>query len=127
MIEQTSLRIGNYVSNIFASKAEMWRVDELMNDYCKYSKHGSTYSNLRPVELTERLLLQLGFFGVNEDGLYQHGYDEENENFTLQERYLAKDGYDLYWKGEAMYIIVSSLHHLQNLYYFFMQKELVNK
>ena len=128
MIDVRELRIGNYV-HLFESDTP-YRIteigySEIEDDRYEASGISSesvfrTYiENLNPISITEELLLKCGF---KHEAFYKAYYTEDLGYIVFKE-----DGVYLY-DSENCYICMSkaitSLHQLQNLYFFLTGKEL---
>ena len=61
MINANELRIGNYVSDNFASDSFFAQVKKLDFTRCHYGNFHSCYSDLKPIPITEEWLLKFGF------------------------------------------------------------------
>ena len=108
MIKANELRIGNYV------------FDKLKQCLIKiHSANGisnveSNPNEYNPVEITEEMLLKLGFDKKNNGELINSGYSITFSTF----------GYPHFWISEFSYIIILYIHELQNLYFALTGSEL---
>lgn len=61
MIDPKELRIGNYVRDIAASDQFFAKVKKISRTRCHYGIFHSAYSDLKPIPITEEILLRCGF------------------------------------------------------------------
>lgn len=123
-MKATELRIGNWVYNS-TTRNNMQVYPMMIPQLCNIEKeYGSLKdSNIKPIPLTEEMLLKCGF---DKDGDYEYFFVGEFTNYILEEQ--SKGGYMLgvnqgcctnFFCWDIKY-----LHQLQNLYFALCEKEL---
>lgn len=127
MIAITELRVGNLVSDVWASPHSMYPVVLLGAKSCKYGGVRSgkplscSYSNLMPIPITINVLQKAGF--VNLSGYVSDVLSNSDGSCSVQIRgnkaRVWVDDIDLDRFQE-----VKSMHQLQNLYFALTGKEL---
>ena len=115
MIDAKQLRIGNWV-----------KIDDLPTQVDKIDDDLMLYQGkLQPIELSPTILERCGFEGGNgvhwlntkENGVY-YAWDEKTNSVNL---------YESSGEGGDYGVPITTLHHLQNSYYFNTGKELILK
>lgn len=118
MINANELRIGNYVSDNFASDSFFAQVKKLDFTRCHYGNFHSCYSDLKPIPITEEWLLKFGF--EQRDHLWSIDIDRYNKiNYNSDQKLLFSGQLGFSIQHDIKYI-----HQLQNLYFALTQKEL---
>jgi len=117
-IKPTDLMIGNYVRDIH-SEYGFFKVLELRKDIVKYGNlFKAKYDDLRPIPLTEDILLKCGFekhrkgYSLNVGGESFDYYI--NGKFVIW--YHKYKGYSLDTISKSGDVFYNSLHQLQNLF-----------
>lgn len=108
-MKSTELRIGNYVNTLDG----ILKVDGI-GDYVLIEKYAYSFSDIKPIPLTEEILLKCGFVkGLNE-------YNIMRFNIFKPVDYV---GY-LFCEGNLVLREIKYLHTLQNLYFALTNQEL---
>jgi hypothetical protein len=104
------LRIGNCISDIHASKTFIGFVSEIRKDKIYYNGFVSKIQDIKPIELSEEILLKCGYKSIRENhyGVLGHLIWNIEDRF-----YCDKNGIQLKY-----------LHQLQNLYFALTNEEL---
>lgn len=123
----TDLRIGNYVKrgNILCEIAEIY--EEAVYCYDKYGEDSHTINVVEPIELTEEVLLKIGFkknviydsvieYFPIDDNLARIFCTKEKQNFKIQ---IVRKNIT-----ETIVKYIKYLHQLQNAYYILTNKEM---
>lgn len=116
MINKTELRIGNTVQlkNGMQLVIIEMGVYSLKVDIVGGNTYvGATYENLQGIPLSPEILERYGFVEADDDGKYNL---KKVWGVSLQHRYLADDGYDLYIFKQFI-VQIHHLHHLQNVFH----------
>ena len=116
MIQSNELRIGNYVNTVSLQNIKVTSIFTA-GVHCD-NFNGYDYKLIKPISLTEKLLLDFGF--SKED--YTKGYigiDCSNTEFVLCEPNEFKNYYTFSFKtgGVLMFKKIKYVHELQNLYF----------
>ena len=127
MINANELRIGNYVSDYHASDSFMGKVKTLTHNRCYYGNFHSSYKDLKPIPLTEEILLKCGFKirEITVLGATQKHYSDFR-NIAIE---LLSDEYFMLGLHRGYETIepirrVKYVHELQNLIYALTNEEL---
>ena len=128
MIEAKDLRIGNYITDIWASEGSMFKV-VLLSDNYPHVKYGAKFStnikNLRGVPLTECMLIKAGFKRSSDIGnsssffFIPVGGSEFHINPENGVVWIERDDY--VFNNPAL---IEHLHSLQNIYWCLSGQEL---
>lgn len=114
-MKATELRIGNYITDDFASESAYFAVKELKKKICYYgASFKATYKGLKPIPLTEEWLLKFGF---DKHGSLKH------QAFTKDDFIIRKE-LDFDYEHESRSKTLKYVHQLQNLYHALTGKEL---
>lgn len=117
-IKATDLMIGNYITDVWSPNG-MFKVTELEKDKVHYG-NGFTaeYGNIRPIPLTEDVLLKCGFKRMNEKlNFFILGY-EVNFKIDKKIKWVA-------WCNTVLANVeIKYLHQLQNLFKSLTQTDL---
>ena len=105
------LRIGNYISDIHASKTFYEAVKKISDDRVFYGNFHSHPKDLKPIPITEEWLLKFGFEYVN------HTFRKHKFCVNLKEN-------ELYILTETHRVYIEYVHQLQNLYFALTNQEL---
>jgi len=121
-MKANELRIGNYVNEEYGGIYEVININSEVLDYVDLRK--PTFkaigrfdiNSIKPIQLTEELLLKCGFEYKNPFG------------YRMKQGCYLKDcldikGYYFRWKGQTL-AIVDSLHSLQNIFFALTNQEL---
>ncbi len=110
MIQASELRISNYT--------EQGKIIELRHIVCRIEYISDkirtaliTYESLKPIELTEEILLKCGF--KVENGEYLIAYHDKDLSFQIHSRDRINYWLSNYKNG---FTAIKHLHQLQNLY-----------
>lgn len=116
------LRIGNYISIGGNKMVEIVEVGSFTIRYLDDTYNDNFraflgYDYLKPIELTEEILLKCGFF-----------YDSDVDTFKISNYPMQLDSYGFYGYmfimfGEGL-CLIKYLHQLQNIYFALTGKEL---
>lgn len=118
------LRVGNYIG--FDSMLIPCKVVSIDEDYTyrvKHDYHGTlknTWANLRPIPLTEEILLKCGFKASRDKGILQASLHKHYFAYSLVSNHLSGNGSN----GEIGIRNVLYVHQLQNLYHSLTGEEL---
>lgn len=122
MINANELRIGNYVSDNFASDSFFAQVKKLDFTRCHYGNFHSCYSDLKPIPITEEWLLKLGFENTyNSD--FQNKYELNSDRSVIHVSFKTNEPVYVYVNNSYLRYTIH-IHQLQNLYFALTQKEL---
>ena len=113
MINANELRIGNYVSDNFASDSFFAQVKKLDFTRCHYGNFHSCYSDLKPIPITEEWLTKKFIFK-----------QIDKYTFVLNGIFIHKRLSGFIFNIGKRKIKLNSIHQLQNLYFALTQKEL---
>lgn len=112
MIQANELRIGNYV----IAKGEIEKVDDVLlfginlhHDCWEFE-----YKDIKPIELTEEILLKCGF----------SNFSKPQYRWLLGDFKLDIDDFAICFMGNWLDIKICYLHQLQNLYFALTNTEL---
>lgn len=124
MIQANELRVGN---KMFVG-SNIWTVESIItgNEEEVYFIENNEYNhaiNMTPIPLTAEILELSGFVSHGDDGCYRH---TAFNSIKIYHRYLAQDGYDVFFGTISIYQSpIVYLHTLQNLYFALTGEELV--
>ena len=124
VILPNELRIGSIISDIFSESTQPFTITKLLQNKCYY-KPGSNavydckYENLKPIPLTEELLLKFGF---QIDETY---VSEQNPylDYIKDEVRISMPYYSFEF-GDGAFMELKYVHQLQNLYFSLTAREL---
>lgn len=124
-MKNNELRIGNYVQH----KGEIVKVEQITKRKIGYHKNGDKsrmhylkYSEIKPIEITEDLLLENGFEKEFYWVFSQDCFVYDNDKVLLRQSFD-----DNSWYATIVYLgmfSINYIHELQNAYYVFNNKEL---
>lgn len=134
-MKTNELRIGNYVKidNILCEIVEIY--EEAVYCYDKYGEDSHNINVVEPIELTEEVLLKIGFEKGDTSSIYQRYYLEVcgngqssffrydfyyNEQRRLGITFRNREGVE----NEFKKYDIKYLHQLQNVYFILTGKEL---
>ncbi len=107
MIQASDLRIGNYVITLCGYE----KITDVLRDSINtYNHKYLEYELVKPIPLTEEILLKCGFIRLNSNYLVKGSYFIHFENNLIM---CKKSG-----------VLLSKLHQLQNLYWCLCGEEL---
>jgi len=129
-MKANELRIGNYIE----SYGNNHKITEIFfglvefEEYLISTEEGITFEidELKPIPLTEDLLLRFGF----EKRLYKWNDGSESDDLFIQNSYFIgiHDGYNTIsrlYRNEYQFLMnIESIHQLQNLYFALTGREL---
>lgn len=131
----SELRIGNYITDIWAHKNSYFQVKQIGEKHLWYGLNSSDSfkalnDNIRPIPITEDWLVKFGFKiadEVNGGYLISINYDWQKEYL-----YCSKRGTIGLWNDEKKqdFIIMNKcefIHQFQNLYFALTGNELIFK
>lgn len=124
MIDRRELRIGNWVGTVY--NVPYIKITEIKNHVvCGVNCKGVSYPSLKPIPLTEEILLKCGFVKDETD------QDKNIISGNICDYILESDNGGNYFLGvnhgeNTLYFSwdIKYLHQLQNLYYALMGEEL---
>ena len=120
MIRVNEIMIGNYIRDVWSDNG-FFKVTELRKDKVFYGNcFKAEYENIRPIPLTEDILLKCGF--------EKESMNEHTDYYNLHPLHIfynVANGFE-YFHSQfgGKFIKITSLHQLQNLYFALVGKEL---
>lgn len=114
-LNSIDLRIGNYISDIWASENAAWQVKKFTDKKVWYGSFNCKIENAKPIKITEEWLLKFGFYlyyksdihiryDLDKEGHFHVTIDPNNNNIIFR--------YSGHTIRQIMFI-----HELQNLYF----------
>lgn len=117
-MKANELRIGNLISDVFATGKFYGVVNKVHKDKVYYNGFVSKIEDIEPIPLTEEWLLKFGFSKNHFDYIYEKG------EFYVE---VCENDYIFRWNDFNIDINLKTVHRLQNLYFALTQSELTIK
>ena len=118
-MKANEIRIGNYIADIWTPNG-LFKVTELRKDKIFYGNcFKAKYDDIRPIPLTEEILLKAGFEKCRKGCSLNVG--GESFDYYIKDKFVIWDhkhrGYSLESIRSQGFILYNFLHQLQNLFF----------
>lgn len=111
MLSAFNLRIGNYISDIWASEKAAWQVKKFTDKKVWYGNFDCKIENAKPILISKEWLLKFGF--VEQSPLGQRTFFAYG-NLTVE---LCAENQNAFYFNGTLLCFHKYIHNLQNIVY----------